>query len=64
MNIINSEKSCFRRERPEALIKITAMVIAVILYIPYVIIVLAFAVEKSFLRMMGTIAGKIREKVK
>ncbi len=63
MNTINAEKDCPRRERPEALVKITALVIAIILYIPYIIIVLAFAVEKSFLRILARVTGKIGEKL-
>jgi len=63
MNTINPVKTCLRRERPEAYLKITALVIAVILYIPYLIIVLAFAVEKSFLRMLNRITVKIGEKL-
>lgn len=64
MNTINPVKSCTRRERPETYLKITALVIAVILYIPYLIIVLLSEIEKSFLRMLTRITGKIREKLK
>ena len=63
MNTINPVKTCLRRERPEAYLKITALVIAVFPYIPYLIIVLAFAVEKSFLRILTRITGNLGEKL-
>jgi len=61
MNNINAKESGFRRERPESFVKILCFTIALICYIPYLIIVLAFALEKSFLIMLNQIAGKIRE---
>jgi len=63
MNTINNEKSCLRRERPETYLKIFIWALALISFIPYLIIVLALKLGRSFLRMSNIIAGKIREKL-
>jgi len=59
----NDVKTRLRPLTPETYVKFVALSIAVILYIPYLIIVLALATEKSFLRMLNQITGKIREKL-
>ena len=63
MNEFKNIKTCFRPLTPEAYTKILAWALALILYIPYLIILLVMVARKSFLRMVWIIAGKIREKL-